>query len=284
MILRTALITAFCLTLSFASTQAADVVAFWGFASDYDFPGNPNKQDFAADAGTAMATANLQAFLGLEDLEDEDMDGEFDNDELDNNGGGGFLPYTSPTSGITYQPTRTVKWDDLKGGGDDFDIGGQTEFAVDKKDGQGALAEDFGNDALMYITLDGTGYSDFELRFDIEGTPGDLPSTFDVFYRVGGTGTWFREFDQDEIDLNFMDYDPIDDENQFARSGQIPLAALLNNQSQIEIIVNDFAENGNGEMEIDNIEIIGTAVPEPSSALLALAATIACGVRLRRRR
>lgn len=285
MLLRTALFAVCCFALCFTSTQAADVVAFWGFAEDYDFAGNPNKQDFAADVdNTAAGDANLQAFLGLEDLADEDMDGEFDNDELDNNGGNGFLPYTSPTSGITYEPTRTLKWDDLKGGGDDFDIGGQTEFAVDKKDGQGALAEDFSNDALMYITFDGTGYSDFELQFDIEGTPGDLPSTFDVFYRAGGSGTWFREFDQNEIPLNFMDYDPADDENQFARSGQIPLAALLNNQSQIEIIVNDFAENGNGEMEIDNIEIIGNAVPEPTSALLALAGAIACGLCCRRRR
>lgn len=248
-------------------TRAVEVVAFWGFANDYDFAGNPKKQDFVAEAGTQMGVANLQAFLGREDG---------NNDELDNNGGGGFLAYTSPASGITYQPTRTVKWDDLRGGGDDFDIAGQSEFMINKKDGQGVITDNFSNDALMYITFDGSGYRDFDLRFDIEATPGELPTTYDVFYRVGGSGTWFREFDQDDIGLNFMDYATPDPENQFASSEPLRLAPVLNNQSQIEIIVNDFAESGNDEMEIDNIEIIGAAIPEPSGLTL-MASLAACG-------
>lgn len=237
------------------------MVAFWGFADDYNFTANPNKQDFAADVDATVAgDANLQAFVGVAD-------------ELDDNGGGGFVGYTSPASGIAYGTTRTIKWDDLKGGGDDFDIEGVDSFQVDKLGGDGPEADDFGNDALIYLTLDGTGYTDFGIRFDVEGTPGDLPSSFDVFYRVDGpTGTWFRDPSQNNMPLAFLDYDPIDPENQFADSGVIALSELLNNASSIEVLISDFAENGNGEMEIDNVEITGTAIPEPTSLMLVLLA------------
>jgi len=239
-------------------SNAQDVVAFWGWENDYDFSATaPNKMDFGVDAGTDTS-ANMQMFLG-------------DATNLDHNGGGGFVPYTSPISGATYGTSRTAKWDDLKGGGDDFDIGGTTSFMVDKNDGMGALADDFGNDALMYIVFDGTGYQDFEFRFDIESTPGDLAESFDVFYRVGGSGTWFRDPSQNNIALTYMDYTPVDLENQFADSGYVSLNSALNNQSQIEIIVSDFAELGNSEMEIDNFEIIAVAVPEPTSAIAVLA-------------
>jgi hypothetical protein len=248
-----------CGLLVTAPVQARDVVAFWGFAEDYDFSAtDPTKQDFAADAGLALG-ANLQAFRG-------------DAADLDDNGGGGFVTFTSSVSGVTYPESRTAKWDDLKGGGDDFDIGGVTVFEVDKNDGAGIVADDFGNDALIYLTFDGSGFEDFQIRFDIEGTPGDLPSTFDIFYRVGGQGTWFRDADQNEIPLTFMDYATPDPDNQFADSGLLNLSALLDGQSQIEIILNDFDENGNGEMEIDNVEISANVVPEPRSLVLLLVA------------
>ena len=245
---------------------ATEVVAFWGFADDYDFTTNPFKQDFAADVdATATGDANLQAYLGVPD-------------ELDNNGGGGFVSYTSATSGITYGPTRTLKFDDARGSGPDFDIGGVTTFLVDKNDGAGALIDDFSNDAMMYITLNGTGFSDFQIRFDIEGEPSNLPNTFDIFYRVGGpTGTWFRDFDQNNIGLTFIDHVPADPDNQYADSGLIALSPMLNGASSIEIILNDFAEGGNGEVEFDNIEIIGTRVPEPTTALLLVAALAIAG-------
>jgi len=247
-------------------TSAAEVVAFWGFADDYEFDTNPNKQDFAADVdATSSMDANLQAYLGVAD-------------ELDDNGGGGFVSYTSATSGIAYGPTRTLKFDDARGGGDNFDIGGVSTFMVDKNDGAGPQSDNFGNDAMMYITLNGAGFSDFQIRFDIEGDPANLPSTFDIFYRVGGpTGTWFRDAAQNNIGLAFVDYPTPDPENQIADSGLIALSPMLNGASSIEIILNDFAEGGNGEVEFDNIEIIGARVPEPTSVLLLIAALAAAG-------
>ncbi|MEM9825988.1 MAG: PEP-CTERM sorting domain-containing protein [Planctomycetota bacterium] len=252
------------------TSSADEVVAFWHFENDYNFPGNPNKFDFAAEVdNTIGGNANLQAFLG-------------DETEFDNNGGGGFLSYTSGTSGITYGPSRTIKWDDLAGGGDDFDIGGVSIFDVDT--GGGVEDDDFGNDALLYLTFDGTGFENFRLRFDIEGTPGDLPDSYDIFYRTSASNVWFRESDQNNIDLDFMDYDPADSENQFARSGLVGLSDLLDGDAAIEIIINDFDRNGNGEMEIDNIEIIAVAsVPEPTSmGVLGLVAAAAAW-RSRRR-
>lgn len=251
-------------------SNAQEVVAFWGWEDDYAFNDTDTKFDFAGDVdNTASGNANLQAFLG-------------DATNFDANGGGGFISYTSSASGETFDPTRTVKWDDLRGGGDDFDIGGQTIFSVDRNDGAGAADDDFGNDALLYLIFDGTGFEDFEFRFDAESTPGDLAESFDVFYRVGGSGTWFRDADQNNIGLTYQDYDPVDDENQFADSGFISLNSALNNQSQIEIIVSDFAEFGNEELEIDNFEIVGIAVPEPASAIAILALSMVGLIQRRR--
>ena len=254
-------------TMLASTCHAREVVAFWGFANDYEFASNPNKQDFVADAdGTITGDANLQAYLGVAD-------------ELDINGGGGFVSYTSPTSGITYEPTRTLKFDDLKGGGDDFDIDGLTTFSVDKMDGAGPEDDDFGNDALVYITLNGTNFADYELRFDIEGEPDDLPSSFDIFYRTDGPGgTWWRESDQNNIPLTFFDYDPVDPENQYADSGVIALSSQLDLASNVEIIISDFAEFGNGEMELDNIEITATVVPEPTTVEMVSFALLVLGL------
>ena len=254
-----------------AQTDRTDVVAFWGFTQDFDFafdsppidpdaPEGPNFQDFLADVDNTVGSANLQAYIGAAD-------------ELDNNGGGGFVPYISPVSGESFEVTRTIRWTDIRGPGDDFSIGGVNSFLVDRNDGLGAVPDDFGNDALIYITIDGTGFQDFQLRFDVEGTPGldpldptasDLPTTFDVFYRTTGPGgTWFRAADQNNIDLIFSDLDPLnpDPENQVADSGFITLSAALDNEPQIEIIISDFANEGNNEMELDNIEIVANLVP-----------------------
>lgn len=260
-----------------SSAAAAEVVAFWAFPESYLFDDAETKFDFAATVdSTVSGNANLQAFLG-------------NPDDLDSNGGGSSFDYTSPTSGVTYSAGRTLKWDDLKTGGPDFDIDGTATFLVDKNNGSGPQLDDFSNDALMYIKLDTTGFEDLKIRFDIEGTPGDLPETFDIFYRTGGSGTWFRESTANNIPLTFEDYPVADPDNQFADSGLIDLAAAISNQGTVELILNDFAEEGNDEMEIDNVELIGTsitAVPEPTSmGMLALiGGTVAIGRRRRMRR
>ncbi|MGB7326479.1 MAG: PEP-CTERM sorting domain-containing protein [Rubripirellula sp.] len=259
-----------------SNSYAAEVVAFWGFADDYNFS-TPDtlKYDFTADVdNTASGNANLQGYIGLAA-------------SLDSNGGGGAISYTSPTSGITYAPTRTLKWDDARGGGPDFDIGGVTLFNVNDIESGTTTTRDFGNDALMYLTFDTTDFMDLSLRFDIEGTPGALPTTFDIFYRAGGATDWTRGNGQNNIPLTFQDYVPLDPDNQFADSGSISLASTLNNQSSVELILSDFADNGNNEMEIDNFEIIGTrisSVPEPSSVAVLAIGIVGYSMRRRKRK
>ena len=148
-------------------------------------------------------------------------------------------------------------------------IAGQTEFNV-STGGDPAELDDFGEDALLYITLDGTGFQDLQIRFDLEGTPGEpdpddpdadfstLPTEFDIFYRTTGpNGTWFRPDELNNIEVTFADADPTDPDpdNQIASTNFISLTAALDSQSQIEIIINDFDNNGNDELEIDNVEI-----------------------------
>ena len=260
-----ALLAATCFLFPSQANAQTDVIAFWDFGTDFDFADGfdgPNAQDFPASEfgvdNTVSNNANFQAFLG-------------DAANLDCNGGGGFVSYTSPVSGITVGPSRTVKWDDLRGGGDDFDINGQTIFNV-MRGNNPAAEDDFGNDALIYLTFDATGFQDLQFRFDIEGTPGQpdpnnpnaeiedtLPTQFDVFIRTTGpNGTWFRPDELNNIEIEFFDYDPVDPENQFGETGYISLGSALDNASQVEIIFNDFdGETANDEMEIDNFEIVG---------------------------
>ena len=303
-----AITTIFFTVLGFSFNQAdaqTDVVAFWQF-QDYDFRDAVEAQDDADLAGRFSlppevnnSSANLEVFLG-------------NAGNLDGNGGGGYTDYTSPVTGMNFVPTRTVKFDDLAGGGPAFDIGGVDQFFVDENDGAGAVLGDpgtFGNDALLYLTLNGTGFENFQLRFDAEGTPfapidpdnpdappePTLPDGFDIFYRTSPGGTWFREADQNNIPLipdpnGASDADNqsliIDANEDGVEDLYVSLAAALNNASSIEIIINDFdGGDGNGELEIDNLEIVAdsiNAVPEPSSACLITLALLGLAGRRRR--
>ena len=296
------------LVLGSASNQAnaqTDVVAFWHF-EDYDERPTVEAQDVAglagrftldADVNNTGSTAGLEVFLG-------------NAGNLDGNGGGGFLPYTSPVSGASFGTTRTIRFDDLAGGGPEFSLGGNDQFSVDRNDGAGAVTDDFGDDALLYFTIDGSGFQDFEIRFDVEATPFNdepddpavpepfLPESFDVFYRTTPGGTWFRDVNQNNVSL-IPDGLPTDLDNQnlvIDPDGDgivnpledqfVSLSAALDNAPFIEIIINDFNEgDGNGELEIDNIEIVANVIatiPEPSSACLLTLAMLGFAGRRRR--
>lgn len=268
-----------------------DVVAFWHFAG-FDFTTEvaaadaanlPAKFAVGADVDNTVGSASLEAFLG-------------NAGNLDGNGGGGFRGYTSPVSGESIGETRTIRFEDSAGGGDDFFVGtdvNNNQFTIDTNDGMGPQEnQDFGNDALIYLSLDGTGFEDFQLRFDLEGTPDDplvpetqlLPTSYDIFFRTTGEGgTWFRESFQNNLDLTAFPVDPDNPDNQILDTGGfVSLASALNNAPSIEIIINDF--NGNEELEFDNLEIVANAIPVPEPGavgLIAIAGIVVAGRRKR---
>ena len=263
-----------------------DVVAFWHFEG-FDFGDEldlisediAGRFDVGADVdNTASGNAVLQAFLG-------------DATALDGNGGGGFATYTSPVSGDSFGETRTIRFDDSRGGGQDFFIGddpNNNTFLIDEGQGEGAVEDDFGNDALLYVLFDGTGFEDFQFRFDLEGTPNDpldpdnqiLPEDFNISYRITGPdGVFFLENNVELFQVGLPDEL---NENQRLDTGEgyFSLSSELDNASTIEIVINDF--DGNDELEFDNFEIVATSIPEPSSASLLM--LVCMGVASRRRR
>ena len=262
-----------------------DVVAFWHFEGfdvrdelDLIPEDIAGRIEVEADVDNTAGTAVLQAFLG-------------DATALDGNGGGGFVPYTSPVSGESFGETRTIRFDDSRGGGQDFFIGddpNNNTFLIDEGQGEGPVVDDFGNDALLYVLFDGTGFRDFQFRFDLEGTPNDpldpdnqiLPEDFNISYRITGPdGVFFLENNVELFQVGLPDEL---NENQRLNTGEgyFSLSSALDNASTIEIVINDF--DGNDELEFDNFEIVATSIPEPSSASLLM--LVCMGVASRRRR
>lgn len=261
-------------TLGAPAAEAQDaqreVVTFWNFPSKADFPGDSapvNYWDFETEIGSHSETSVLTAFVGaaMKDLDPN----------IDPNGGKG-LAFTSPVSGITYAASRSLHFEDLKGPGDNFEIDGSSTVIQDR--GQGATLEDFSNDALVYIQFDGSGLSDFELRFDVQVDKSTPATSCDLFYRIDGEGgTWYRSEEYDNLSLNL---DP-----EFDGTATLVLPEELDGQANIELILNDFDEGDppgpNSDLEIDNVEI--TAVPQPGPVLGALTSTLTLGI-LRARR
>ena len=260
-------------TLGTSSAAAQDapreVVAFWNFPVEDDFPGENapvNYWDFGTAIGSRAEESLLKAFIGaaMKDLDPN----------IDPNGGKG-LPFTSEVSGLSYEESRSLHWEDLKGGGNNFEIDGSSTVIQNR--GEGPRQGDFSNDALVYIQLDGSGLSDFEIRFDVQVDKSTPATSFDLFYRIDGAGgIWYRSEAYDNLSLNL--------DAEFEGSATVVLPEELDDQANIELILNDFDEGdppGNSDLEIDNVEI--TAVPEPAAALGALTSTLTIGF-LRARR
>jgi len=220
--------------LCLGSPAQAITVAEWNFPSG---PTSPvNSYTWQADAGSLSGSASLEAYIGA-----AEKDGE---QNLNAENG-------------------QVTWLDLKGGGDDWDDPrtGSPNVEVDK-DGT-VETTDFGNDALVYLVLDGTGLSNFTISIDalLDSDSDKHVTSMDFFYRVSATSNiWYRPAGYNNVGWTSTSGDD-------ASLVNFSLPTALNGESNIELVIADFAEeDGNGFLGLGPVTI--EAVPEPTTALL----------------
>ncbi len=178
--------------------------------------------------------------------------------DKDGNGKNG-ASYMSSDSGVSYDATRAGGWDDFaKSGGD--------------------------NDGEIIISLNTTGFKDLFIRFDLRAeSVDDLFNRLDFDYSLSA-------LEDENGTMAFQGGTAVDIANNFDVSlvnnvwgvFEFDLSGVtaLNDLGIVNLRLNDF--QGNDELIVDNVEIIGAAIPEPSSLTLALLACLL--VRWRRRR
>lgn len=243
-----------------SSSSSAAVLGFWNF-----------NDGFAVSNKTVQIVHNASSGSGTLYQQRADTDG---------NGKGGNA-YDGSANGLgSVSAGVAMAWDDVAKSGD--------------------------NDAEFFVAFSTTGYTNIVVSFDVKGnsTAGSGISSFDLKYAFSGltnvtnpnadvTGT-IKEFDP----LN-PHYDGLNDQvvpantNTGFQRVSIDLTSLVNqlntitpgysasidDQSTVVIRFDDWELND--AMSIDNLLITGTAIPEPSAALLGGVALLGL---LRRRR
>jgi hypothetical protein len=159
------------------------------------------------------------------------------NADYDINGGNGtgFID----AAGNPHPEGQALHWDDVSKSGDS-------------------------NDAYIIITIDTTGWQDMAIRWDYKsddsgGKRG--PVRFDLDYAVD-SGDWI------EIVNN---YAIIRDEIWHEFSYDLSSLTAINNQSSVQFRIDDLQEaegEESGDYWQDNVQLTGTVVPEPFSAVL----------------
>ncbi len=119
-----------------------------------------------------------------------------------------------------------------------------------------------GKDADWIMTINTTGWQDMAIRWDYRSQESQ---TFDLDYRVGGSGDW----------IAIVEDKPITHDNTWdIFSYNLSSITAIENQSIVEFRMYDLDENGNNAYRFDNLEMTG--VPEPCSiALLGIGALMA---------
>ena len=127
----------------------------------------------------------------------------------------------------------------------------------------------------MTLHFDATGFQDFTLRYDYRSTSTGCPSA-DFQYRVGDSG--------DYVSAGIHPYT----RNAVFHAVSVSLTSLpsLNGASSVDFRWVLAAGSGSGTFQVDNLELTGTAVPEPRTYALVvgLALLVFAGYRRRRLR
>jgi hypothetical protein len=154
-------------------------------------------------------------------------------------------------------------------GGGELDVNGKNGVAftdaagVVHGAGQAGAWEDVkvtGTDAYWILTIDTTGWQDMAIRWDYKAWDA-LTNSFDLDYNLDGS-TWITILNNAAI---------TGDEAFHSISCDLSAIAGINNHASVQFKMYDLDENGNDKFAFDNLQITGTAIPEPATALLLLA-------------
>ena len=236
-------------TLMVAPGAQAEIIAFWDFNERFD-------------VGNGAAQVVQTASIGDGILYQQRAN-------IDGNGKGG-VTFTDTANGIdTTGATdeRSIAWDDFRVSGD--------------------------NDAEFFITIDTTNFEDITVSFDIQGDDAPLPPpSFDLKFDTaelvdvmnpGDVVGTIKDF-ENGTSIEIFNNEPLAATPAFTRvSFDLSAVDGIEGQSILALRFDDFdnADDANGQLRFDNLLITGTAVPEPSSAVLAL---VGLGILARRRR
>jgi hypothetical protein len=159
------------------------------------------------------------------------------NADYDGNGGNG-VEFTD-AAGNLHAAGQALHWNDVSKSGD-------------------------ANDAYIIITIDTAGWQDMLIRWDYmsDNTGGKRgPVRFDLDYAVG-SGDWVNILNNEAITRD-------DAWHEF--SYDMSSLTAINNQSSVQFRINDLQEavgEENGDYWQDNVQLTGTVVPEPFTAVL----------------
>jgi hypothetical protein len=222
-------------------SQAA-TIAFWDFNNGYASTNSPRQTQIIHNATTGAGILYQQRA------------------DTDHNGKGGVAFDGSAYALGSVAAGVAMAWDDV--------------------------AKTGANDAEFFIAFSTAGFTNLVVSFDIKGTS---ISSYDFKYALTGlvdvtnppdvTGT-IKAFDGTQQDV--LDDSAVNSPTAFTRV-TIDFSLLgitaLDNQSTVSLRFDDWESND--DLSIDNFLITGTAVPEPSSALLGGVALL--GLMRRRR-
>jgi hypothetical protein len=171
-----------------------------------------------------------------------------------------LVPQYEYVSGVPVLDAGNADYDTDGGNGIEFtDAAGNSHIA-----GQALHWNDVSGkngDAYIIITIDTTGWQDMAIRWDYKSKDGTKkgPDSFDFDYAVG-SGDWIDILNNEAITRDGAWH-------QF--SYDLSSLTDINNQTSVQFRINDLNHNDlDGDYWQDNIQLTGTVVPEPLTAVL----------------
>jgi hypothetical protein len=154
------------------------------------------------------------------------------------------------------------------------DVSGTTHLAGTAAAWGSGINDPGGNS--MTLHFDATGFQDFQIRYDYRSTTTGCPSAA-FQYQVGDTGTWIPWGTDTSYTRNAVFH---------AVSVSLTSLTSLNGASSVDFRWVFAAGSGSGTFQVDNLELTGTAVPEPReyALVVGLGLWVFAGYRRRCRR